>query len=408
MSNTVFLRVLGAQPSHWSGVGSVRLFRSRPSRPTKATRTRPEARRSPEKPLGRVERREFGPGKSRAFRARTNDRDSSIKERKDDKNPPAQRKSESAAKLNAPKPSTKAPAPSPRSSANLSEQKPLPTVSISKSSLLLFGRKTVLDAILEPSIKIERLFVLDKLREESAVVIDPTETEQSSTPMKALFAAVAKMNHKDIKIEFLQRKELTAISKHQQQDQGVVAIIQNPAGRLISLSEFLNNKPSRYSLLALEGISSETNMGTIVRTAAAAPNIDAVLLLENCCSIQNPMVQFASCGVSIKANFIYAPITKKMEFSLESSGKDSSAALTQLKNDGASVCVLAPAAKEDFYTFQPGDKVVYVLGSESTGVSTEVKQVATNSLRIPLARNVESLSVASAAAIVAFCRPPKK
>jgi tRNA G18 (ribose-2'-O)-methylase SpoU len=79
------------------------------------------------------------------------------------------------------------------------------------------------------------------------------------------------------------------------------------------------------------------DMGTIVRTAAASPNIDAVLLLENCCSIQNPIVQFASCGVSLKAKFIYAPITKKRDTSPESVGKDSSAALTQLKNDGASV-----------------------------------------------------------------------
>jgi hypothetical protein len=120
-------------------------------------------------------------------------------------------------------------------------------------------RKTVLDAILEPSIKIERLFVLDKLRDDAIEVVDQAESEQSSTPIKALFAAVAKMTQKMVKIEFLQRKELSAISKHQQQDQGVVAVIENPAGRLISLSDFLGSKPSQYSLLALEGISSETS-----------------------------------------------------------------------------------------------------------------------------------------------------
>ena len=54
------------------------------------------------------------------------------------------------------------------------------------------------------------------------------------------------------------------------------------------------------------------------------------------------------------------------------------------------------------FTAELPDRAAYVLGNESLGVSSGVVDLVDRWLAIPLADGVESLNVASAAAVVAF------
>jgi 23S rRNA (guanosine2251-2'-O)-methyltransferase len=175
------------------------------------------------------------------------------------------------------------------------------------------------------------------------------------------------------------------ISNHPNQDQGVVAVFRRPEKAIASVADFLSSQPDQYTLLALEGISSASNMGTIIRTAAAAASVDAVVVLGDCCDVLSPMTTFASCGINLRAKYIH---TQSLE---------------ELKRDGASIYALHNAATRSLFTLGPlPKKVVWLLGSETGGLTQQSLSNATEQVSIPMARGVESLSVAHTAALVAF------
>lgn len=121
-------------------------------------------------------------------------------------------------------------------------------------------RKTVLDALQDPTIEFHSIHMLDKLRD--AATADQADSGVSNdvetSPITALFEAAQK-HHKGLEIQFVSRKELAQISKHQQQDQGVVAQIVAPKDRSVSVANFLKSKHQQYTIVALEGIASETS-----------------------------------------------------------------------------------------------------------------------------------------------------
>jgi 23S rRNA (guanosine2251-2'-O)-methyltransferase len=72
------------------------------------------------------------------------------------------------------------------------------------------------------------------------------------------------------------------------------------------------------------------------------------------------------------------------------------------EQSGAKIYKLDSHASESLFEMKKSEKIIFVLGNESSGVSSEVSALCDSSLAIPMQRGVESLNVAITAALIAF------
>jgi len=139
-------------------------------------------------------------------------------------------------------------------------------------------------------------------------------------------------------------------------------------------------------VLALDGVQDPGNVGSILRTAAAA-GVDQVWLSLGCADAWSPKVLRAGMG----AHFL-VPLVERAslpELLQAFKGKRLATAL-----DGS----------VDLYTADLRGDMVMTLGSEGQGVSAEVLAASELRVRIPMLRTLESLNVGAAAAICLFER----
>ncbi|WP_417066932.1 TrmH family RNA methyltransferase [Niveibacterium terrae] len=136
--------------------------------------------------------------------------------------------------------------------------------------------------------------------------------------------------------------------------------------------------------LVLDGVQDAGNVGTLMRTAAAA-GIDQVLLGPGCAQAWSPKVLRAAMG----AHFCVA-IHEVADLPYELGRYRGRIAATRL--DGAT----------DLYALDLLPPVAWVFGSEGQGVSEGVAHLAQLGVHIPMQPGIESLNVAAAAAICLF------
>ena len=142
-----------------------------------------------------------------------------------------------------------------------------------------------------------------------------------------------------------------------------------------------------FALLALEGITTPANVGMAIRSAAAG-GLDGVLLPERGTSGLNPLVIKASAGAVFHTRILRC--------------RELLPALQSLQALRVRICSLEGEARASLFEHTPGPREVFVLGSESDGISSEVRALADCRLSIPLKNGVESLNVAVAASLVAY------
>lgn len=146
----------------------------------------------------------------------------------------------------------------------------------------------------------------------------------------------------------------------------------------------------RPPVVLLDGVQDPGNVGTIVRSAAAA-GAGAVVLGEGCASVDNPKVLRASAGAVFRI-----PVGRP-------AGPGALERLAEeLAGRGWAVLGLDPHRGRDYYDVPLAGPVALVLGSEARGIAPELARRCTGFLKIALARGVESLNVAAAAAVVLF------
>lgn len=138
--------------------------------------------------------------------------------------------------------------------------------------------------------------------------------------------------------------------------------------------------------LLLEGIQDPGNVGTILRTAAAA-GVDQVWLATGCADLWSPKVVRAAMG----AHFLL-PVIERVDIAKTLEDFKGPLAVTTLEE-----------AQSLYQTDLRGD-LVLALGSEGAGISEELAERAKIRLRIPMATAVESLNVGAAAAVCLFER----
>ena len=153
--------------------------------------------------------------------------------------------------------------------------------------------------------------------------------------------------------------------------QGVIGLFERPRS---SAAEILRRRDA--VAVALDSVQDPGNVGTIVRLAAAF-DASGVLLLPGCADAYGPKAIRSSAGAILSV-----PVASITVSELLDSGVPLFAA------DATGSAVLPPSADG-----------VLVFGNEGAGVSEEILRRA-KPIAIPMSARVESLNVASSAAIL--------
>ena len=157
------------------------------------------------------------------------------------------------------------------------------------------------------------------------------------------------------------------------QPQGVIGLFERPRS---SAAEILSRRDT--VCIALDGVQDPGNVGTIVRLAAAF-DAAGVLLLPGCADPYGPKAIRSSAGAILNV-----PV----------------ASVTARELIDAGIPLFAADASGNAID-PPVSNAVFVFGNEGAGVSEELLRHAAP-IAIPMSARVESLNVASSAAILLY------
>ena len=240
----------------------------------------------------------------------------------------------------------------------------------------------MLEALGNASLTIDKVHLADSNRS-SAIIND---IEQAAKAKK-------------VPIEYKSRKELSYISKNSKQDQGVAAdlYLQHfyPIEAIPSNLEKADTAREKR-LLLLDGVTNPQNVGMIIRSVAAS-GIGGLIIPKRGCADLNALTIKASAGAVFKC-----PIYRSA--SCEE-------AIQQLRLINSKIVVLDTNSSVTLETLNQHNTrighsevlaTIFILGNETEGVSNNIIDSADIAVKIPMYNGVESLNVATAAALVAF------
>ena len=144
-----------------------------------------------------------------------------------------------------------------------------------------------------------------------------------------------------------------------------------------------DKKLDESSVVYLNSINDPGNLGAIMRSALAF-DFRNLVLDDNCVDIYNPKVISAAKEAIFKLNII----------------EDKTGAW--LADNKLPVYVTSSHQGDDLAVFKPAKLFCLVLGSESHGVSSEIMKIAKANIKINISAQLESLNVATAAAILFY------
>lgn len=146
-------------------------------------------------------------------------------------------------------------------------------------------------------------------------------------------------------------------------------------------------------IAVLENVMNPTNVGAIIRSAAAL-NMDAVLLTPGC---SNPLYRRAA-RVSMGTVF-QIPWTFLEE---EEAGAWPREGMDYLKSLGFSTAAMAlhdESVDIDDPVLRQEEKLAFILGTEGEGLQEETIAASDYTIKIPMSHGVDSLNVAAASAV---------
>lgn len=143
---------------------------------------------------------------------------------------------------------------------------------------------------------------------------------------------------------------------------------------------------ARPLLLVVDGVEKPGNIGAMLRTADAA-GVDGVILSDPGTDPFNPNVVRASKGTV---------------FSVPLAVSSAEDAIGWLRGREISIAVATPEGGALFTGAAFGEALAVVVGAEDTGVSAPWRAAATVAVAIPMAGRVNSLNVATAAALLLY------
>lgn len=145
--------------------------------------------------------------------------------------------------------------------------------------------------------------------------------------------------------------------------------------------------PSSGLQIALETVQDPGNLGTIIRTAAAA-GASGLWLSKNSVDLDNPKVLRATTG-----QWFRLPMRVS---------EDLQATVMKVKEVGMQVVATLPDANLTYWQVDWQKPSLILLGNEGAGLSTDLAQMSDLNVKIPLQPGVESLNVAITAALILY------
>ncbi len=157
---------------------------------------------------------------------------------------------------------------------------------------------------------------------------------------------------------------------------GILALVPVPAPRAPDLAG--------KSCVVLDAVQDAGNVGSILRSAAAA-GVTEVILGKGCAQGWSPKVLRAAMGAHFALHI-------HEHLPLEQALADYRGTIVTTRLEGG----------ESIFEADLSGPIAWVFGNEGAGVAPEVQALAQRALHIPMSGRVESLNVAAAAAVCLF------
>ncbi|SDP71704.1 23S rRNA (guanosine2251-2'-O)-methyltransferase [Actinopolyspora xinjiangensis] len=232
----------------------------------------------------------------------------------------------------------------------------------------VYGRKPVLEALSDLELRVDKVVLAEGI---SGSVVREIKEAAADRAVPVRRASAHRV------------KVLAGNGRH---DQGVVADV--IARKMRPLEEALADPASApRDMLLLDGLTTPANVGMILRTATAS-GIDGIVLPHRGVANVDPLVVKASAGIAFHAPILRSP--------------DAGTAAETLSDAGYPLYSLDAHAGPNLFEADFPQRAVFVLGSETAGLSEAVERRVTERLRIPMYGGVESLNVATAAGLVCY------
>lgn len=164
--------------------------------------------------------------------------------------------------------------------------------------------------------------------------------------------------------------------------QGILMLIKKKKSDI----QVLYDKAKAFWVL-LDGVQDPGNMGTIIRTAAAA-GCSGVLLTKGCADTYNEKTIRSSMG-----SILRIPLYEDVDISFVK---------TLSQETGRPLIGTALCEAKSYHDVPAIHQGIFIFGNEGNGIQKELLAMTDFNLFIPLSNEVESLNVSAAAAIILF------
>ena len=236
-----------------------------------------------------------------------------------------------------------------------------------KTTFLIVGKHAVLEALKNPSRKIERVFLTEDAKKK-------LNRENQSINL-----------FKSINVFYKSRKELDNLcGRDETAHQGLVAEVEQLEE--ITLKEYvLDNKNNNINLIALEQVTDPRNIGSIIRSAVAF-NIDGLIVKDRSFPSKSKLLyKSASGGTEHIKIFKVSNLNTTLKF---------------LKSKDFWVSAFDISAKKDFTENKWRGKNVLLFGSEGFGLKAKTLENSDYKFRVNINKNIESLNISNTVSVV--------
>ncbi len=236
-----------------------------------------------------------------------------------------------------------------------------------KTSFLIVGKHAVLEALKNPSRKIERVFLTE----------DAQKKINRENQSLNLF--------KKVSVFFKSKKELDNLcGRDETAHQGLIAEVEQLEE--VTLKEFVNNnKNNNLNIIALDEVTDPRNIGSIIRSAVAF-EIDGLIVKERSFPAKSKLLyKSASGGVEHLKIFRVSNISTALRF---------------LKTKDFWVSAFDVEGSKDFTENKWNGKNILLFGSEGFGIKRKLLENSDFRFKIKMSHKIESLNISNTVSIV--------
>ena len=236
-----------------------------------------------------------------------------------------------------------------------------------KTTFLIVGKHAVLEALMNPHRKIQRVFLTE----------DAKKKINRDNQTKNLF--------KQINVFYKSRRELDNLCGNDDTShQGLIAEVEHLEE--LNLKDFIfRNNNKNINFIALEDVTDPRNIGSIIRSAVAF-NVDGIIVKERSFPSKSKLLyKSASGGVENLNIFKVSNINTALRF---------------LKSKDFWISAFDNSAKKDFTENDWKGRNVLLFGSEGLGIKKSTLTTADFTFKIGISKKIESLNISNAVGIV--------